>query len=430
MPVRSVGLILIPLIAVGLAAALLLTVRSSAQSPAARVVQGAAQPPAQSPAAPPLLETQPSGAAPRAYSPAPVSAALPAPAAAPMPPRLAGYVALIDNSLILRSEFDLVQSIDQAMSALLGIEPAAPDQLLQQMVNHRLVMREATRAGAQPGDAHARLAELLAANKKTQADLDAILQTYAVDAQQFEGYLAELVLVDQFAHQAAVDNGMTVEGYVAQLQAGARIHLGDPLTATEVLTAPVTGAVSSAAAVAGPSQPDAPTAPAASLPTAFPTPSPAASPTAAPEEKRGIVVGQLAPLFELETLGGADHKMRFDDLLGKPTVLSFWTTWCPYCLRQTPVLVVGAGRYAAGDVQFVGIDVSEQAPAVAAYVSQHAIPYPVLLDTAGETAGAYGVDGYPTTYFLDADGRIVAHQIGAMSDEQLTSFVEQLLSKK
>ena len=153
-------------------------------------------------------------------------------------------------------------------------------------------------------------------------------------------------------------------------------------------------------------------------------------PTAAVEEKRGILVGQLAPWFELQTLGAADRKMTFADLLGKPTVLSFWTTWCPYCLRQTPVLVAGAERYAASDVQFVGIDVSEKAEAAAAYVSQHAIRYPVLLDTDGQAAGAYGVDGYPTTYFLDAGGRIVVHQIGAMSDEQLTTFVEQLLNKK
>ena len=73
---------------------------------------------------------------------------------------------------------------------------------------------------------------------------------------------------------------------------------------------------------------------------------------------------------------------------------------------------------------------SEKAEAAAAYVAQHAIPYPVLLDTDGQAAGAYGVDGYPTTYFLDAGGRIVAHQIGAMSDEQLTTFVEQLLNTK
>ncbi len=53
-----------------------------------------------------------------------------------------------------------------------------------------------------------------------------------------------------------------------------------------------------------------------------------------------------------------------------------------------------------------------------------------MLDIDGQVASAYGVDGYPTTYFLDTGGRIVAHQIGAMSDEQLTAFVEQLLDIK
>ena len=402
MPARAVGLILIPLIAVGLSAALLLTVRSSAQTPTLLAAQPAeAQPP---------MEAKPAAGESAAFSPAPVRTAQPpAPLAAAAPQQLAGYVALIDNSLILRSEFDLVQAIDAAMSSLLEIEPAKPDQLLQQLVNHRLVMREATRAGVEVSDAHARLADLLATNGKTQADLDAVLREYAVDPQQFESYLAELVLVDQFARQAAADKGITVDGYVAQLQSAARIHLGDPLTATEALTAPVTAAAPGAAAS---------------------TPAAAPASAAAPAETRGIMVGQLAPRFELQTLAAADRTMTIDDLLGKPTVLSFWTTWCPYCLRQTPVLVAGAGRYAGRGVQFVGIDVSEKADAVAAYAKQHAIPYPVLLDTDGQAAGAYGVDGYPTTYFLDADGRIVAHQIGAMSDEQLTTFVEKLLNLK
>lgn len=402
MPARAVGLILIPLIAVGLSAALLLTVRSSAQTPTPLAAQPAeAQPP---------MEAKPAGGESAALSPAPVRTAQPpAPLAAAAPQQLAGYVALIDNSLILRSEFDLVQAIDAAMSSLLEIEPAKPDQLLQQLVNHRLVMREATRAGVEVSDAHARLADLLATNGKTQADLDAVLREYAVDPQQFESYLAELVLVDQFARQAAADKGITVDGYVAQLQSAARIHLGDPLTATEALTAPVTAASPGAAA---------------SISAAAP------ASAAVPAETRGIMVGQLAPRFELQTLAAADRTMTIDDLLGKPTVLSFWTTWCPYCLRQTPVLVAGAGRYAGRGVQFVGIDVSEKADAVATYAEQHAISYPVLLDTGGEAAGAYGVDGYPTTYFLDADGRIVAHQIGAMSDEQLTTFVEKLLNLK
>lgn len=406
MPARSVGLILIPLIAAGLAAALLLTVRSSAHT---SIPLGA------DPSAVLTAEKVQSAAGePAAFKPALTPAAQPPiPLATAAPQRLVGYVALIDNSLILRSEFDLVQSIDAAMSTLLGIEPAKPDQLLQQLVNHRLVMREATRAGVAVSDAHARLAELLATNGKTQEDLDAVLREFAVDSQQFETYLAELVLVDQFARQAAADKGLAVDGYVAQLQSTARIHLGDPLTATEALTAPVTAA---------------PVSMAANTPAGTPAATPA--PPAAGDERRGILVGQLAPQFELQTLAAADRTLTLDDLLGKPTVMSFWTTWCPYCLRQTPVLVAGAGRYAGRGVQFVGIDVSEKVEAVAAYADQHAIAYPVLLDTDGQAAGAYGVDGYPTTYFLDADGRIVAHQIGAMSDEQLTTFVEQLLNPK
>ncbi len=143
------------------------------------------------------------------------------------------------------------------------------------------------------------------------------------------------------------------------------------------------------------------------------------------------MVGQLAPLFELKTLDAADHKMTFEDLLGKPTVLSFWTTWCPYCLRQTPVLVAGAGRYARQRRAIcrhrcVGESLKPSPPMSRNMRS----PIPFCWTPTVKPPASYGVDGYPTTYFLDADGRIVVHQIGAMSDEQLTTFVEQLLSEK
>ena len=61
-----------------------------------------------------------------------------------------------------------------------------------------------------------------------------------------------------------------------------------------------------------------------------------------------------------------------------------------------------------------------------AYASEHAIPYPILLDEAGDVAAAYAVQGYPTTYFLDRDGRIVARHIGALTDAQLNDYLEML----
>jgi thiol-disulfide isomerase/thioredoxin len=163
-----------------------------------------------------------------------------------------------------------------------------------------------------------------------------------------------------------------------------------------------------------------------------PTPTPLSTPVTKELEERGVLVGQLAPLFSLDPLAGSSQRgsggpVTIEDLEGTPTVLSFWTTWCPYCLRQTPILVAGAQRYAEGSLRFVGIDVGENQDVVAGYADQHAIPYLVLLDQQSQAAGDYAVSGYPTTYFLDADGRIVAHHIGALTEEQLNQYVEQLL---
>jgi thiol-disulfide isomerase/thioredoxin len=339
-------------------------------------------------------------------------------AATPPAERPAGYVALVDDELILRDEFARVQAIDLAMSTLLGIAPAEPTQILQQMINNRLVMRQAIKAGAAPADVSPYLAALLAANGKTQADLDTALELHSIGRTQFDEYLAELILVDQFARQSAAGQEIAVDAYVAGLQGAARIHLGDALT-TITAVAPSSGTATPRVAT-----------PTMATQAGMPATSAAPAPPAWTRQTRGVAVGQLAPLFDLEVLAGGGRRLAHADLLGSPAVLSFWTTWCPYCLRQTPVMVTAAARYAGKGIQFVGVDVSENADAVAAYVAEHAIPYPILLDLRGEVAATYAVEGYPTTYFLDAEGRIAAHHIGALSEDQRTQYVEQLLGKK
>ena len=143
-------------------------------------------------------------------------------------------------------------------------------------------------------------------------------------------------------------------------------------------------------------------------------------------EQRGVEVGMLAPEFVLATMADDAPRLALSDLRGRPTVLSFWTTWCPYCLRQTPVMVEAHARVAAQGIQFVGIDVQEDRNSVATYVAQHQIEYPILLDEQGVIAAQYAVQGYPTTYFLDSDNRIVARNIGALTGEQLNTYLKML----
>ncbi len=109
------------------------------------------------------------------------------------------------------------------------------------------------------------------------------------------------------------------------------------------------------------------------------------------------------------------------DLLGQPTVLSFWTTWCPYCRRQTPVLVDAYQQYAGDGIRFVGINVKEDHGVVEKYLTKNGVDYPIALDADGQVASDYNVRGFPTTIFLDAEGRIVARHVGALDEANLVA---------
>ena len=135
----------------------------------------------------------------------------------------------------------------------------------------------------------------------------------------------------------------------------------------------------------------------------------------------------LAPEFVLNTVNTISPTLTLADLQGKPAVLSFWTTWCPYCLRQTPVMVAAYSGVAAQGIEFVGIDVKEERSTVETYLAQHGIQYPILLDEDGAISAQYAVQGYPTTYFLDSTGRIVARNIGALTEEQLNTYLQMLV---
>ncbi|MEZ4635743.1 MAG: TlpA disulfide reductase family protein [Caldilineaceae bacterium] len=152
----------------------------------------------------------------------------------------------------------------------------------------------------------------------------------------------------------------------------------------------------------------------------------APTPTAAALEIRGTAPGLLAPEFDLPRLADSEtdaERLSFADLPGAPTVLSFWTTWCPYCRRQTPVLVDASSRYA--NVRFVGIDVKEDATLVRSYVEDNQIPYAIALDTDGAVAEEFMVRGFPTTYFLDAEGRVVARHVGQLTTELLDDYLNR-----
>ena len=114
-----------------------------------------------------------------------------------------------------------------------------------------------------------------------------------------------------------------------------------------------------------------------------------------------------------------DGKIDLRELRGHPIALNFWASWCIPCREEAPILHASAQRH-RGQVVFVGVDVKDLTGDALAFARKYKVNYVSLRDGSGEeTWNAYGLTGVPETYFIDAQGRIVAHVPGAVSAQTL-----------
>lgn len=116
----------------------------------------------------------------------------------------------------------------------------------------------------------------------------------------------------------------------------------------------------------------------------------------------GAAPGLEIPDFRLVALGGGE--MTSGELDERPTVLSFWATWCQPCHEEIPLL-----NELEDDprVRVVSIALDDRGErAVAPFVAERGIRYPVLL---GDQEIFQRFDGFaiPYTLVLDAERRIV-----------------------
>jgi cytochrome c biogenesis protein CcmG/thiol:disulfide interchange protein DsbE len=129
------------------------------------------------------------------------------------------------------------------------------------------------------------------------------------------------------------------------------------------------------------------------------------------------LLGRTAPSFALREVG-TGQVLNLEQFRGKPVVLNFWATWCAPCYEEHPVLVANARRLGS-QVQFVGVVFQDTEDKILNFLRDRGSSYPTVVDDAGKTAIAYGVGGVPETFFLNAQGTIVAKHDGPISTDLL-----------
>lgn len=108
------------------------------------------------------------------------------------------------------------------------------------------------------------------------------------------------------------------------------------------------------------------------------------------------------------------------DFTQKPTVLLFFTSWCPYCNEDAPKITSLYDKYKK-DINIYGMNIlnRDDLEEVQRYVDTHRIQYPVLLDETGYWHKQYGGSGFPSLYFINKQGQVVDQIIGSTSLENL-----------
>ena len=121
-------------------------------------------------------------------------------------------------------------------------------------------------------------------------------------------------------------------------------------------------------------------------------------------------------------------RLEFDTFRGRiPMVVNVWASWCPPCVREAPLLEAAWQRL-SGQVQFVGVNYRDQRVDALAFLQEYGLTFPGGEDPAGSTTDPLRIFGLPTTFFVDASGRVVGQKIGELDEATLARLVDRAMT--
>jgi thiol-disulfide isomerase/thioredoxin len=148
-----------------------------------------------------------------------------------------------------------------------------------------------------------------------------------------------------------------------------------------------------------------------------------------------IKAGTPEPDLKLKTIDGKEVLLA--DYKGKVVFVNFWATWCDPCRVEIPWLIAMQNKYGPKGFTVVGIAMDEEGKSVVAPfldkerfdVDGQKLPmnYPIVLGTDEAADKFGGILGYPSSFLISRDGKIVTKFQGLKSEDELTKAIESQL---
>jgi cytochrome c biogenesis protein CcmG/thiol:disulfide interchange protein DsbE len=154
-----------------------------------------------------------------------------------------------------------------------------------------------------------------------------------------------------------------------------------------------------------------------------------------------VEVGDAAPGFELPGIAAQPPgtilatdvydrppEVRLSDYRHHVVLVNFWATWCPPCVEEAPSLEKFAEQMRNQGVSVIGVSVDQDTDALARFVAEHHVSFPIARDPNQALASRYGTFKFPETYILDLHGRVAEKIVGPIDwqDPRIVDYVRAL----
>lgn len=128
--------------------------------------------------------------------------------------------------------------------------------------------------------------------------------------------------------------------------------------------------------------------------------------SARPDMKLSSFAGNpLPPAIDL--LDASGQRIKLHDYRGKITVVNFWASWCPPCVEEIPSLNRLREQMQGQPFELISINYADSPAKIHEFMSRVNVQFPVLIDPNGKVSQQWNVIGFPSTFVIGKDGKIL-----------------------
>ncbi len=112
----------------------------------------------------------------------------------------------------------------------------------------------------------------------------------------------------------------------------------------------------------------------------------------------------VPPAIDLMDVNG--QRFVMNDFRGKLRLINFWATWCPPCVEEIPSLNRLRKAMDGKPFEIISINYAENPQQIHKFMRRVKVDFPVLLDSNGRVAAQWQVFAFPSTFVIDANGKV------------------------